>query len=95
MKVENVTSSSAVLKWTRPEEMNGVFQGYKVYFNDTYISTNFTNMTLSGLEGQTVYKLSVKASTIEDSDPSNVINIETLTGSEFFYKFALEHQLFL
>lgn len=73
--------------------MNGVFKSYKVYFNDQYNLTNSTNITLSGLEGKTNYTLYIKASTIEDSEPSNVLQIETLIGSKFSKQFLSKHQL--
>ncbi|KAL5288968.1 DOME.2 family protein [Megaselia abdita] len=80
LTVANVTSSSVFLKWTRPEEMNGVFKTYKVYYNNNNILTNSTNITLTDLEGQTEYNLKVVASTIEDSEPTNNITIHTEIG---------------
>lgn len=70
------------MTWDSPEQMNGVFRGYKVYFNDQYVLTNYTNLTMSGLDGQTIYKFYVKALTIEDSKPSNFVSLETLTGGK-------------
>lgn len=83
------------MEWSKPEEMNGEFKFYKVFFNDKkgfnnsdYKSTTATNITLMNLDGNTNYLLYVVAHTVEDSEPSNVVSIKTLIGSKYSFLFC-------
>lgn len=86
LEYSNVTDTSVTLHWEIPEHINGVLMKYKVWYNSHFKEVdkqNFSpNMTykLTGLRSYAKYDIVVTASTVADSNRSNVVRIETKVG---------------
>lgn len=83
----NVTDSSVTLHWDIPEHINGVLMKYKIWYNSDYKEVDKQNLSpnmtyvLTGLKSYTKYDILVMATTVADSNRSNVVKIETKVGA--------------
>ncbi|XP_058983188.1 cytokine receptor [Musca domestica] len=83
-----VTSKSAKIEWSPPDVLNGILTGYKVYwrkktykpFETATIDINQTSFELTGLSSFSDYEVYVTAHTVEESEPSRSVFIQTLIG---------------
>uniref|UniRef100_A0A1A9WHQ8 Cytokine receptor n=1 Tax=Glossina brevipalpis TaxID=37001 RepID=A0A1A9WHQ8_9MUSC len=79
----SITSKSALIKWEPPAIRNGELTMRKsAYdaFDKTITSINQTFYTLTSLNSYSNYEVYVTAHTVDESKPSNRINISTLIG---------------
>lgn len=87
LEFSNVTDTSVTLHWDIPEHINGVLRKYKVWYNSSVVEVDkhnaSPNMTyvLTGLKSYTKYDILVTASTVADSNRSNIVKIETKIGA--------------
>lgn len=86
LEYSNVTDTSVTLHWQMPEHINGVLMKYKVWYNSNFREVDkqhlAPNMTyvLTGLRSFAKYDILVTASTVADSNRSNIVKIETKVG---------------
>lgn len=86
LEYSNVTDTSVTLHWDIPERINGVLMKYKVWYNSNFkevdkqhLSPNMT-YKLTGLKSYAKYDILVTATTVADSNRSNIVKIETKVG---------------
>lgn len=85
LRVENITNTTATIKWLEPTHPNGKLRKYIIMLNNDQIEVNASILTyhLEHLECFTAYKVYVLAETIERSETSNDVHFTTAIGSKY------------
>ncbi|XP_073828739.1 cytokine receptor-like [Musca autumnalis] len=88
VNLKTVTSKSAKIEWSPPDEHNGLLSKYTVYWRKTSAkiyenaptAINQTSYDLTGLSSFSDYEVYVTAHTVEESQPSERVKLRTLIG---------------
>lgn len=87
LRYHDVTNTSVILSWDRPERANGWLARYKIFYNEKEktVEGKFDNdsieFRLDGLRSFHEYDVLVKACTVECSNGSNAIKFKTAVGA--------------
>lgn len=84
LRVEDITNTSATIKWLEPTHPNGNIRKYIIMLNNDQIEVNGSILMyyLENLESFTAYKVYVLAETVERSETSNDVHFTTAIGGK-------------
>lgn len=87
LTVLNITKNTVTLHWKPPQHINGGTMSYEILYNGFslkhYLEGPYdgdVEKTLENLDAFTEYSITVRARTVDDSPPSNPVQVRTLLG---------------